>query len=374
MEIGWNSQKLLVKFAILWAMILGGSFIFGQQHVAAASNSSAEFQVKAIPPEQQTTQNTNFFSFDLAHGQTAQLGLTITNNSNATQTFKVKPTVGVTNDQGTVLYSDTSKTRDSSLKLDFTKLGPEVKTITVAAGQTGTYTTSVTIPENNFTGAIVGGFYINSPSLNEAAMKKKSKKNSVSIRNVYSYAIGALINVGDVSTIQPNFRIRTVKPTVVNQKGAVVTNIQNFNANYVSGRKLAMTARVYKRGSTEKLFDNTVLNMNFAPNSNMNLPVSWGNTEMEAGNYTMKVTITRGLKSDMDHKVWHLTKNFTITPAQASRANQNPNLKKNYMWLIILLVVVLVLLVSVLLVYVYKRGKQTNTSAGKPQQRRKRKK
>lgn len=369
MKNGWQHQNL-IKFVALCAFLLG---IFGiQDQVLAAKTTGAQFQVKAIVPEQQADKNANFFKFDSASGQTTQLGVTVTNNSNKTQTFKIKPTVGTTNDQGTVLYSDVQRKRDSSLKLDFTKLGPETKTVKVPAGQTATYTTSVTIPNTPFTGAVVGGFYITSPSLNKAAMAKKGKKNSVGIRNVYSYAIGALVNVGDVSTIQPDFKITTVKPTVLNQKGAAVGNIQNFKANYVSGKRLAMTARVYKRGSNEKLFEQTVLNMNFAPNSNMNIPVSWGNNEMEAGNYTMKVIVTRGLKSDTDHKIWRLSKNFTITPSQANRANQNPNLKKNYMWLIILLIVVLVLLISVLLVYVYKRGKRNNNTQPAKTQRRRR--
>lgn len=323
----------------------------------AAGSTDSQFQVKAVVPSQQENKEANYFKFSLSQGQTTTLGLRVYNLSKKKQTFRVRPTVGVTNDTGTILYSDVSKTRDNSLKFDFTKMGPQARELTIPAGETGIYTTQFTIPNQAFTGVVVGGFYIDSPTINKAALKAAKKKKSIQIRNVYGYAIGAEVNIGNVDQINPDFKLTAVKPTVISQKGAAVGIVQNTQPQYVGEHRLSLKTSVYKRGSTKKLFSTNTTGMNFAPNSHVNVTVSWGNNRMEAGDYTMKVKATRGEKGDLDIKTWHLSRNFTITPEQAARANKNPNIKKNYMWLIILLIIVLVLLVALLLVYVYKKGK-----------------
>ncbi|MCD2256942.1 DUF916 and DUF3324 domain-containing protein [Lactobacillus sp. CC-MHH1034] len=334
-----------------------------------AADDGIGFQVKAVPPAQQEDQNSNYFKLNLAPGQSTQMSVDVLNETNQAQSFRVRPIVAVTNDQGAIIYTDTSKSRDSSLKLDFSKLGPETKVFKVPAGRIGRYTTDVTVPNQPFNGMVLGGFFVDSPSLNQTAERQKRSKNSLQLTNQYGFAIGAQLNVGNVAAVKPDLRLQVVHPTVLDQKGTVQGVVQNFKANAIQSHRLNMHARVYKRGSNKVLHSNRVSNMSFAPNSHLNVPVSWGNDPMAAGDYTMKITSVLGDKGARDYRVWHLTRNFTITPSQAKRANQNPNLKKNYLWLIILLIILLVLLVVILLVYVYKRGKRANNGQSSTQSR-----
>ena len=76
---------------------------------------------------------------------------------------------------------------------------------------------------------------------------------------------------------------------------------------------------------------------------------------MKAGNYTAKVKIKTN-----DH-TWNLTKNFTITPDQAKKANsQNPNLKKDYTFLIVLIIIIVILLIIALFYWFYKKGQSSS--------------
>lgn len=315
----------------------------------AAISGAAGFSVEPVSDD---ADKTDYFELNVQPGQSYPLKLKLTNNLGQAIKITVVPTVAGTSDNGQINYTNLTKKRDSSLKYDWTKMGPTRQTVTVQPGQSQEVTETLTVPQGNFNGVMLGSFYVYSPTVNKKLKKDSLKKNrKMAITNLYSYSVGAMFNIGDIDKAQPDLRLRNIKVGLFKVDPAVFINLQNFQPKYISNHKMQVHARIYPRKSNKLVVQNKQTQMSFAPNSNFNFPVSWGGKRMQAGDYQARVRVRTPERS------WYFTKNFTISPADADRLNRaNPNYHKNYWPLILIIVLIILLLIALLFYWFYKKG------------------
>ncbi|MFD1671823.1 DUF916 and DUF3324 domain-containing protein [Agrilactobacillus yilanensis] len=325
--------------------------MFKAQPVQAVQVPDVPVDLQPVIPETQADKSAGYFSVEMTPGQTVPMNLKVTNTSKKATTIKVKPFVATTSVDGTISYLPTDRPKDSSLNLDFTKLGASTQTITLKGHESKEVVQNITIPEDStFKGLVVGSFYVWSPTIDKAKREKAAKKKGVSVYNIYGMYIGAAISVGDAQSVNVDFRLNKVYPGVSGGEPAVLANLQNFKAQAVRNQQLTVSAKVYPRGSDKAIKSMGVKEMSFAPNSNVDLPIVWGRQEVQAGDYTLKMTAKTALRT------WHFKKNFTISGKQAQKVNQVVPKKNNYMWLWIALVVLIVIAGIILMSYLYRRG------------------
>ena len=123
-----KTNKRISLFSLI--VVLMGVFVLPNTSEAAMT-TQAGFEVTTIPPEQQTSKNLGSFSFNANAGESYKMGFKIKNDKNYPIKVKIIPTVAVTNSNGDIIYNKVTKKRDSSLKMDFTKLGPKKLTISL---------------------------------------------------------------------------------------------------------------------------------------------------------------------------------------------------------------------------------------------------
>ncbi|MFD1671277.1 DUF916 and DUF3324 domain-containing protein [Agrilactobacillus yilanensis] len=355
--------------AVLLLPIIAISFSFFKTTDPVQGVKIPDLPVNLVPvvPEIQKDQAAGYFSVNMTAGQTVPMNLKLENTSKKTISVRIKPVVATTNAEGTISYLPTDRPKDNSLILDFTKLGAKAQTVTLAPEEVKEVAQSITIPaDSTFNGTVLGSFYVWSPKIDNQKRQKAAKKKGVSVYNVYGMYIGAVINVGAATSVNVDFKLNQVKPGVNGGKPAVLANLQNFKAQSLPNKALTVNAKVYAKGSNKVIKDMGVKKMSFAPNSNVDLPISWGSDEIQAGDYTLKLTAKTALKT------WHFKKNFTVSGKQAQSVNQVLPKKNSYLWLWILLAIVIIIAGIVLMSYLYRRGvhKGQAQSSKTPHQRR----
>lgn len=356
-----NTVKKYRLILISLVTVLCFGFFWDSQDVAAVQIPDLPVDLQPVIPEVQTDKNSGFFSVNMTAGQTVPMNLQLKNTSNKVVKLKVKPAIASTTVDGAISYEPKNGAKDNSLKLDFTKLGPTVQNITLKGHETKIVTQNVTIPaDSKFKGLVVGSFYVWSPEINKAKQQKAAKKKGVSVYNTYGMYIGAAISVGDARSVNVDFRLNQVRPGINAGQPAVLANLQNFQPQAVTNQKLTVTAKVYPRGSDQAIKTMGVKKMSFAPNSNVDLPITWGKQDVQAGDYTLKMTAKTSLKT------WHFKKNFTISGKQAQKVNQVVPKKHNYLWLWIAIVVLLVFAGIIAIAYFYRRGVNKGQNKNQP--------
>ncbi|UQS83218.1 DUF3324 domain-containing protein [Bombilactobacillus thymidiniphilus] len=328
--------------------------VFGFHTTAkAAISGAAGFSVEPTTGAQPTASKDDFFTVSAQSGQSYPLTMKITNNHKYPIKVVVVPTVAGTTSQGQLNYSNLSHKVDSSLKYNWTKMGPTKKTIKIQPKQSQDVVENVQVNAPKLNGAMLGSFYIYSPTVNNKAAKKSASKSGMHLNNVYSYAVSVLFKVGNFDEAQPDLRLVRVKPALLANNPAVFINLQNFEPKYITNNDMQVDAKIYPANSNKLLFRSNQKQMNFAPNSNFDFPISWGNEPMKAGNYQARVHVKTSARS------WNFKKNFTISPEDANRLNrQNPAVKKNYWPLIIIIVIILIILIGILFYWFYRKGQK----------------
>lgn len=303
--------------------------------VHAAEEGSMNYQVKANLPASQRDTKVTYFDLRLKPKQEETISLTIQNNDAKAHVFKVVPNTAITNDNGVVDYSQAKKNADKTAPVNIRSLITGDQKVTVPANAAKDVTFKIKMPAKSFDGVLLGGFNIS----REGKTGNKTQSSGVTIENQFAYVIGLRITETD-KEITPSIKLNAIKAGLINYRTAVTANLENPTATMISGMKV--DAQVMKRGSNKVLHRTKKDSVSMAPNSNFDYAISWDNTTIAAGKYTLKLTAT-----DKAGRKWHFTRNFEITDKKAHNANQKAvDLKKETFnwWYVVAGVVVLILL------------------------------
>lgn len=327
-------------------------FAFQPTHLAhAADQRDIGFSVQPVMPSGASDPTATWFAYKLNTNESRSLTVRVFNTSGQNIQVIGEPVVARTNEQGQIVYNDVTSKRDRSLRLDFTDLGPKQVSFQVPANHSVPVTFTVQVPKTQFSGIVLGSLLFYSPTINALHQKDPQTGRPLALQNQYQYAIPVLLNVNNGAGTLPQLQIDSVIPKTVNRAPYLEAQVHNSAAGLVSGSSMHINARVYYRGGSKVLYRKSQSQMNFAPNSvlpyqvPLKLPVT-------AGSYTMKMAVQVG------QHTWHLTRNFTISAAQAARLNPKGVVKQNYFWLLLLGGLVIIILVLAIIAWFYRAGKK----------------
>ncbi|CAD5898849.1 conserved exported hypothetical protein [Carnobacterium maltaromaticum] len=336
-------KKIIFIVAILM-FGLGVSPTIGEAADAMA------YSVKANIPENQINKASTYFDLKMEPNQKQEISLTISNSSDEEATIRVLPNVAMTNQNGVIDYSQAEAKHDSSLKNPISSIISKAQEVTLKPKETKDISFTLQMPEKEFDGLILGGFYI---SKKADANKAKDEEKDVQIKNEYSYVIGLQIRE-NTNEVKPVMELNEIQPTLLNYRTAVTANLQNTQATIING--LSVDAKVMKKGESTVLHETKKEELSMAPNSNFNFPVSWDNQSLDAGKYVMQVVAKAG------DDEWEFEKEFEITAKESKSMNEEAvELEKSETnWLVIILSVVGGLLVLIIIVgyFIYRHNKK----------------
>ncbi|BCA85210.1 cell surface protein [Enterococcus saigonensis] len=303
-----------------------------------ASKNYVSFQAEAILPDNQQSQ-ASYYDLKVVAGSKQALQLRLKNTSEKTVTVKIEANNGCTNKNGALDYSDPNQ------KLlggpTFKDMISPSQVVTLKKGETKKISFQLTIPKKGFNGTILGGFY-----LYEIEKKNDEKKDGLQLTNKFAYTIGVKLIENEVN-IAPQLLLAKVKPGLDNGYLTLFATLENPKAVLLS--RLDMDAYVTKKNQKDKIQE-VIKKVSFAPRCTFNLPLSWKNTPLKSGNYTLTV-----LLQDSSGKKWKLAKDFKIDQKDETlnkKAVRVPKEKRS-VWLYGIIAICLIV-IFILLAYILK--------------------
>ena len=331
--------------------------LIGLQHMPLTGEAAETmaYSVKANIPENQINKTLTYFDLKMEPNQRQELTLTVSNSSDEKATILISPNVAMTNQNGVIDYSKMDEKLDSTLKNPVTSIISKAQEVTLEPKETKEVPFTVQMPEKEFDGLILGGFYI---SKKEDESSDKDKEKDVQIKNKYSYVIGLQMRE-NTNEVKPVMELNDIKPALLNYRTAVTANLKNTEATIM--KDLSVDAKVMKKGNEKVLHEVSKKNLSMAPNSNFDFPINWDNQSLEPGTYTLKLAAQSG------EEKWAFEKDFKITSKDSTNLNKEAvELEKaEPNWILIISVVVGVILLIILVILFFISRHQKKKAAEK---------
>lgn len=293
-------KKLITVFILVISLI-----ILPQ----ASQADSIAYSVKADIPDNQIDKAKTYFDLKMTPGQKQDISLTVHNSGDKEMTVFITPNNATTNQNGVIDYSEEKAKKDSSLKIPLTSVISGKQEVKLNPNETKQVPFTIQMPEKEYNGDILGGFYIQKKT--DADENKKDE--SVQIKNQYSYVIGIRLNETDTA-VEPKLKLNQIKPALQNYRTAVTANIQNVESTIIND--LDINASVTKQNSETILHETNKKGLSMAPNSNFDYPINWDNEQLNPGKYTVHI------KAKMGDKDWNFDKNFEIKSEASNKLNK----------------------------------------------------
>lgn len=329
-------------FLIVMGILVSLSF-FPSTGFAADMN----YSVRAVIPDNQVDKTKTYFDLRMKPGQKQKVTLHFENNASEQVQIEVSPNTATTNRNGVIDYSTSKKKVDPSLKYDFSKLVTGEKVVTLNAKEKKDVDYEITMPEKEFDGILLGGFYIHK----KQADTDKDKDSSVQIKNDYSYVIGARLSEND-KAVSPKLKLNQIKAGLENYHTVVNANLQNATPVIISNMKI--DAKVTKSGSSKVLHQVVKENQSMAPNSNYNFSIPWDDEELKAGKYHLSMTA-----KDASGHHWKFEKDFTIGSNAKEINKEAVGIEHSNIWLIIGLSGAGLLILITIILFLIRRKRKT---------------
>ncbi|WP_317946433.1 DUF916 and DUF3324 domain-containing protein [Carnobacterium maltaromaticum] len=295
-----------MKKKLITVFILVISFIILPK---ASQADSMAYSVKADIPDNQIDKAKTYFDLKMTPGQKQDISLTVHNSGDKEMTIFITPNNATTNQNGVIDYSEEKAKIDSSLKIPLTSVISGKQEVKLNPNETKQVPFTIKMPEKEYNGDILGGFYIQKKT--DADENKKDE--SVQIKNQYSYVIGIRLNETD-TVVDPTLKLNQIKPALQNYRTAVTANIQNIESTIIND--LDINVSVTKQNSETILHETNKKGLSMAPNSNFDYPINWDNEQLNPGKYTVHI------KAKTGDKDWNFDKNFEIKSETSNKLNK----------------------------------------------------
>lgn len=318
-----------------------------------AESENMNFTISVVQPKNQYNDKVTYLDLMVKPSEKQPLEVNVTNTGKDVKKIKVTPTNAITSTSGIVDYSIQKKDYkyDETLKTPFTSLVSKEQTVEVKAGETKKLTFDFQAPDEPFDGVILGSFAAN--LMDEEKIKEQKKEGNVMFINKFQLVKGVVLRSSE-KKVEPVLKLNEVKPALYAYRTAVTANIQNTTP--VLLKKVNIDTKVYEQGKSDVIKSEKRDDIELAPNSNYDFPIMWNDQPLEAGKYTLKMTVTAD-KKDFDFK-----KDFEITKNDSYNLNKKAvdleeQPKKNYTFLFISLIFGVIILA---LIFVIVREKTKN--------------
>lgn len=294
--------------------------------------SEINFYVTPIMSESQVDNNSTYFDINTEPGREEKLGLEITNTSDEAITVEVAAHTAFTNANGVVEYGLDEDEPDPTLKYSLKELIEIPEPVIIEANQTQRIDCLLKVPRESFEGILAGGIRIQEVN-NE--VDELSDEERLAIKNEFNYVIGVILS-NERKSIEPDLELLDVFANQLNHRNVISATIQNYIPSYVNN--LSIEAQVKKDGEDEVLYAAERENMQMAPNSHFDFPISLGGERFVSGNYVLS------LKAKSETNEWSWDFPFSIEADEARKLNrEDVTVVTSINWLIVGLLTILFL-------------------------------
>ncbi|WP_317913830.1 DUF916 domain-containing protein [Carnobacterium maltaromaticum] len=149
-------KKFLIVLSIIFICIIS----FPKESQA----DSMAYSVKADIPENQIDKAKTYFDLKMAPGQRQEISLTVSNSGDEETSIFITPNNATTNQNGVIDYSEEKAKLDSTLKIPLTSIISGKQEVKLNPKETKQVTFVIQMPEKEYSGDILGGFYIQKKS------------------------------------------------------------------------------------------------------------------------------------------------------------------------------------------------------------------
>lgn len=306
---------------------LGLAFALGLGQIQSVhAASSNDFEVQPVLPDNQTDQSENFYDLKVAKDTEQTLQLRIQNFTNKTITVKSDIRNAYTQVGGGIDFSATAAT-DQTLKHPLTTLLTLPKaqqTITLSAHEATTLTANLKIPKTGLKGMVYGDWHFT-----EKVNAKTEKHTAVKAH--YAYSVGVCLQGKGYAQTSAALTYQNTRPFLYNKHPAMAITVKNSQP--MAMRQVAITGQIALVGkaNTKRTFQNSQVMI--APNSTLQVPISWNYDSMQPGKYQIKLHINGQNYANRFPIDQTFVKHFTVARSTADRLNQRAAKKPKNQWL-----------------------------------------
>lgn len=369
MRINMRLKKIQHSLFITVLLLI---FIF---KVGTIHAETPGFTVNPVIPENQTGSDQGYFNLVMKNGESQDISTVLTNTTSKEITISITFSRATTNGNGLAIYDPTPEKKDTSLTYnidDYVRI-PEKEIVLSAHSQT-TVTATVSMPKDDLTGILAGGFTFKEKKTQAATPSKAG----VSITNEFRFIV-ALVMQQNTVPVLPELKLKEVFASQVNSRNVISANLQNTAPTYLKDMAISSTVQGITDKSVKYTYNTDSLKM--APNSNFSfaIPVSpqgdlnnQATQALKPGKYQVALTVygqknengpyqkptTDGSKPINYSYKWTFDKTFEISKSQATKLNTiDPTIraKKTINWLVVLLIIIIVVLLLLLWILISRK-------------------
>jgi len=304
------------------------------------------YAVEADIPENQIDKNLNYFDLLLRPEERQDISITITNNSNKTESFTISVNNALTTNNGNIDYTQHNLQTDKSMKVSIEELVKNThEKIELKPREKQKIIFHISMPKEKVEGIILGGINVTK----DHDYKERKNKN-ILIENMYSYVIGLQIRQ-ELAPVTPKLNLNEVQTGIVNDTTSVIANFQNSTAALL--QNVSIVAKLIRREEGTVVLTTKKENMNIAPNTNFDFLINRHHETLTSGKYTLDVSIYS------DQKVWTFNKDFTVKnkqTIQSAAKYKNNHSIKDYNLLDISLFFIFVVILSYIIYHIRKNN------------------
>lgn len=339
-----------MKKAMKFFMLVTFVFVCGLLATETGIASELSFSVQTELPANQVDAKKSYFDLLMTPNQQQTLYINLTNDTDRDITIEAEVNSATTNSGGVVEYGKSQSKPDATLLYDLAEIVDVVESVELKAKSSLRLPLTIQMPEEKISGILVGGITLKEK---QDEQKNDQESEALEIENLYSYAV-AIVLQEDQETVEPELQLNEVAPGQKNRRNVITANLQNVTPTFVN--KLAVSTKIYKKGQTEVLYQEAKSEMQLAPNSNFDFPVSLKGEKLAAGTYTMKISATS------KEYEWEWERDFTIKAEEAKALNaKDVTINTDYSWLLYVALAVMAILVIVLLILLFKKKQREET-------------
>ncbi|MGM0330906.1 DUF916 and DUF3324 domain-containing protein [Enterococcus sp. AZ084] len=316
-----------------------------------AEEGTLNFYVTPEFSDNQTAGNKRYFQLTLAPDTTEKLTLKLQNANAEAKKIKITPHTAYTNVMGVVEYGQDAEKADPTLKYSLDKLIEQPEIIELSGNKTKTVTLNLKMPKEAFEGFLAGGLRIE--EVKEDTTEETSDEEGVAIQNEFAYIIGVVVS-NNQDAVQPDLELVDVFADQLNYRNVISANLQNFTPTFVN--RLEVEATVQQVDKEEILYQASQEQMQMAPNSNFNFPISLEGDRFRSGEYLLKMTARSG------EEEWQWERKFTIEADKARALNQQDvtiDTSLNW-WLVAAISLIILLLLIIIWLLIKKQRAEKN--------------
>ncbi|NBA63618.1 DUF916 and DUF3324 domain-containing protein [Enterococcus mundtii] len=350
-----KSTSYQIRWRLQWVgmLLIVLSFLFSPILVSAEENLS--FYVTPEFPDSQVEGSSRYFDLNSEPGSTEELTLKIQNANDQAKTIEITAHTAFTNVQGVVEYGKDAEKADPTLPYSLADLIEPPAPIELAGNETKTVKVALNMPKESFLGLLAGGLRI--AEVKEETKETEASGEGVAIKNEFAYVVGVVVS-NDRSAVKPDLDLLDVFADQLNYRNVISANLQNFTPTFVN--HLEVEATVQKEGESDVLYRAKQEQMQMAPNSNFNFPISLEGDRFRSGEYLLKMTARSG------EEEWQWERKFTIDADEARALNrEDVTLQKGINWWLVVAISLVILLLVIIVWLLIQRRKEKNDKEDK---------